>query len=135
VAKSLAQAADAAASKPASAPAGARPVARPPSPVVMAARTVAQAKKESKQAGRSMLTPLKKFSSVLWLELTGSFFALIAAFLGEGVWRMREAFKAAPSSHEAQKAYVYTVVFALFAYFAVSSFVRANRRSKQDHAR
>ena len=78
-----------------------------------------------------MLTPVKRFSSVLWLEVTGTFFALFALFLGQGVWRLHNSFKASPTSSEAHKAYFYLAMFLVFAYFSISSFVRANRRQRR----
>jgi hypothetical protein len=108
-----------------------------PSPITQAAqayRNVAEVQKVAKiQArglGRSVLTPVKRFSSVLWLEVTGTFFALFALVLGQSVWRLRDSFKASPSSSEAHKAYFYLVLFLVFAYFSISSFVRANRRQR-----
>ena len=109
-----------------------------PSPVAQAAeayRTVTEAKKVAKThargLGQSVLTPVKRFSSVLWLEVTGTFFALFAVVLGQAVWRLHASFKAAPGSPEAHKAYFYLALFLVFAYFSVSSFVRANRQQRR----
>jgi hypothetical protein len=126
-------------------PSGSQQTARPnpaattprPSPVVQAAqayRNVAEVKKvaatQARGLGRSVLTPVKRFSSVLWLEVTGTFFALFALVLGQSVWRLHNSLKAAPSSPEAHKAYFYLLLFLVFAYFSISSFVRANRRQR-----
>jgi hypothetical protein len=109
-----------------------------PSPIAQVAeayRTVNEVKKTARThargLGQSMLTPVKRFSSVIWLEVTGTFFALFALFLGQGVWRLRNSFKTLPTTPEAHKAYFYLAVFLVFAYFSVSSFVRANRRQKR----
>ena len=88
-------------------------------------------KKAAKQAGRSMFAPVKKFSSVLWLEVTGVFFAVITLFLLQGVWRLRGAAHLSWSSPEAHKLMAYATICLLFAYFTVSSFVRARRRGKR----
>ena len=109
--------------------------ASPIAQVTEAYRTVAEVKKNARThargLGQSVLTPVKRFSSVLWLEVTGTFFALFALFLGQGVWRLRNSFKAWPITPETHKAYFYLAVFLVFAYFSVSSFVRASRRQRR----
>jgi hypothetical protein len=85
----------------------------------------------AKVGGKSMFAPIKKLSGVLWLEVTGTFFALIALFLSQNVWRLRAGFRLPPTAHDAQRLYLYTVIFLMFAYFAVSSFVRARRRERR----
>jgi len=89
------------------------------------------AKRQAVSAGRSMFAPIKAFSSVLWLQVTGTFFALFAAFMGEGVWKLRANFDAPLSSPDAHKLYFHLIVFLAFAYFTVSNFVRASRRERQ----
>jgi hypothetical protein len=90
-----------------------------------------QVKKQAREAGRSALAPLKNFSNVILLQVTGTFFAVFAAFMGEGVWKLRADFRAPVSSPEAQKLYFHLVVFLGFAYFTVSNFVRASRRERK----
>jgi hypothetical protein len=125
-AKSLWEAADAAASpSPRPRPAAAQ---APPRPQVS---TRANTAKAARTAGKSMLAPVKKFSSVLWLEVTGTFFALIALFLAQGVWRLRTSARAPLNTPEAHKFYAYAVIFLLFAWFAVSSFLRARHRGRR----
>jgi hypothetical protein len=80
---------------------------------------------------RSVWSPLSRFSSVLWLEVTGVFFALFALVTGLQVWKSHAAIRLPPSSPDAQRLYVYVVLFALFGYFTVSSFVRASRRQRR----
>ncbi|QMV19526.1 hypothetical protein GOB94_13150 [Granulicella sp. 5B5] len=160
-AKTLAQAVDAAtAPNPApTARPPAQPVASAPQPVagapraaagsgdfresvVQAQRTVAEAQRTvsqtqsrvrgaAKQAGKSALAPVAKFSSVLWLEVTGTFFGLVAFAMGEGIWRLRTAMKLAANDPERMKLYACVALMALFAYFAVSNFVRASRRQRR----
>ncbi len=113
-----------------------RPAAAPLiNQVAEAYRTVDEtkqhAKKQAREAGRSILTPLKTFSSVIWLQVTGTFFAVFAAFMGEGVWKLRANFSAPVSSPDAQKLYFHLIVFLGFAYFTVSNFVRASRRERK----
>ena len=131
-AKSVVKAVDAA-----SAPNPTRAVQRPaesrPSMAaqVEQARTqVVQTRKHAGRLGRSVWSPLARFSSVLWLQVTGSFFAVIAAFLAQGVWKQRFAARMW-GSPDATRFYIVTAVFATFAYLAVSSFVRAWRRERR----
>ena len=81
-----------------------------------------------RQAKSSLLAPVVRFSSVVWLQVTGVFFGLVALTMGMGAWKARAGFHAAANSEGAMKVYAYIAVCALFTYFAVSSFVRAARR-------
>lgn len=85
-------------------------------------------KTAGKQARSSIVTPVVRFSSVVWLQVTGVFFGLVAFTMGMATWRARAGFHAAVNSTEAMKVYAYVAVCALFTYFTVSSFVRAARR-------
>lgn len=135
-AKTLVQAVDAASSPSPAAnksPAAAtrRPVAQTPSASqtrqtgAATQRTIAAA---TQQAKGSFVAPIAKFSGTLWLQVTGVFFGLVAVAMAGGAWRARAALHDPPSSHAAIKLYTYLVVFVVFAYFAISSFVRAERR-------
>jgi hypothetical protein len=85
--------------------------------------------KQARRTGGSVWKPLKKFSSVLWLEVTGTFFALIAAYLSQGLWAHRGELKG--GSGEVRTYALHLAAFAVFAYFAVSNFVRAWRRDQR----
>jgi hypothetical protein len=130
-AKSLMSAAEAAAAPSpnkaaASTPAAARPAAsaqRVSNPVVI--------KTQARTLGKSVWAPFARFSSVLWLEVTGTFFAIFALIAGLQAWKWRAAVRLSPATLDARRLYVYFAVFALFAYFTVSSFVRANRRQRR----
>jgi hypothetical protein len=134
-AKTLTQAIDAAsASNPSTQPAR-KPQVPQPQPVEVGAqaspRRVPDAqtvKTAARQARSSLVTPVVRFSSVLWLQVSGVFFALIALIMGSAAWRVREGFHAAANSHAAMKLYACIAVCALFTYFAVSNFVRAAKR-------
>ena len=134
-AKTLVSAVDAATTpNPTSTQGSAKAAARPApvaSQVAEAYRTVNTAKKQARGAGRSVLAPLKTFSSVFWLQVTGTFFAVFAAFMGEAVWKLRASFRAQIHSPEANKLYFHLIVFLAFAYFTVSNFVRASRRERK----
>lgn len=126
-AKTLSQAVDAASAPnpssrqvPAARPSSSPPVTRS----LPDARTVRAA---GRQAKSSLVTPVVRFSSVIWLQVTGVFFAMVAVTMGSAAWRARAGFHASGGSPEV-KAYAYLAVCALFSYFAISSFVRARRR-------
>jgi hypothetical protein len=85
-------------------------------------------KAAGRQAKSSLVTPVVRFSSVVWLQVSGVFFALIAFIMGNAAWRARSGFHAAAHSHAAIKLYTCVAVCAVFIYFTVSSFVRAARR-------
>lgn len=102
-----------------------RPVAVPvPSVSQSAGRAVREA---GRQKGK-FLGPLRKFSRVLWLEVTGFFFGIFAFLMGNQAWKQRAALHLPARDVEAQHFYTYCFFCALFLYFAVSSFVRARRR-------
>jgi hypothetical protein len=85
----------------------------------------------AKESGKGVLAPVKKFSSVLWLEVTGTFFAFITLFLLQGVWTEYKKLGGNLNSPAGHKFIVYAVVSVLFSYFTVSSFVRARQRGKR----
>src|SRR6185437_7601478 len=120
-AKTLMQAADAAAtpnpspskpmsrlpqvapSSPRRASAGVRPI-----PDVQTVRAA------GKQAKNSLVTPVVRFSSVVWLQVTGVFFGLVAFTMGMAAWKARTALHAAANSTNTVKVYGYIAVCALF---------------------
>ena len=137
-AKSLWEAADAATSPDPNAKP--RPTESPAAHAVLdsvaqAHRVVTHTKQQAREAGLSAARPVlanaKRLSSVLWLEITGSFFAIFALGLGTGVWKSRHALAQGSNSDAAHKLYLFATLFAAFAYFAISSFVRARRRERQ----
>jgi len=131
-AKTLLQAADAATTSTPTRRAGsAAPTDRVAEKVVQTQRTVAATKKHAGKLGRSVWTPVARFSSVVWLQVTGLFFALIAMFLAQGAWKERAAWHLPLGSHAAVRFYVLAVAFAAFAYFSVSNFVRAWLRERK----
>jgi hypothetical protein len=132
-AKSLQKAAEAA-----SAPGPPRPATSQPEAsrgvvqrVVQTQRTVATTTVHARKLGRSVWSPLARFSGVLWLQVTGTFFTLLALFLSQGLWKARGAMRLPISSHEAEKFYAQFAAFVVFAYFAISNFVRAHLRERR----
>jgi hypothetical protein len=130
-AKTLAQAVDAA-TTPSATPCKPRvTAAKVRSRVAAAPETLRQASTQAKVAGRSVWSPVARFSSVLWLQVTGTFFLLIAAVFAGGLWKVRGAAQMGVHSAEGQRLYVFAAAFAVFTYFGVSNFVRAWRRERR----
>ncbi len=130
-AKTLVQAAEAAsAPNPASdtRPGAARPASTPSPAATRRIPDVQTVRTAGKQAKSSLVAPVVRFSSVVWLQVTGVFFGLVAFTMGMAAWRARAGFHAAANSTEAMKVYAYVAVCALFTYFTMSSFLRAARR-------
>ncbi|MFP5232948.1 MAG: hypothetical protein ACLGQX_10025 [Acidobacteriota bacterium] len=132
-AKTLLQAADAARA-PSPAPSRAASPAQPPAagPAPPPVRpSVTPSAREVKHLGRSLWSPLARFSSVVWLQVTGLLFAMMALFLLQGVWQQRAALHLPPGSHPAERFYLLCAASLAFAYFSVSNFVRASRRDRR----
>ena len=67
--------------------------------------------------------------SVLWLEITGLFFALFAAFFGQSVYKFRGDWKGGPDHTHFV---IYTALTVLFSVFTVSQFLpRQAEREKR----
>lgn len=81
----------------------------------------------SRHFGRSIWRPFAHVSSVLWLEMTGLFFGLFTLFFGNNLWRIRADWKSGPAHNQF---ILYAVITVAFAYFTVTSFVRAARRTR-----
>lgn len=89
-------------------------------------------KQGGKRFGEAVWGPFVKLSGVLWLEVTGVFFALFAVFAGGGAWKMRGDLHDAGVNHDAHIHFLLAVLMAaVFGYFCVSSFVKASRRGKR----
>ncbi len=103
-----------------------------------AERTTAQAlqtgrglKEGSKRFGEAAWGPLAKASGALWLEFTGVFFGIFAVFAANGAWKTWSAFHKTGLSQDANGHLLISLAMAaVFTYFCVSSFVKANRRSR-----
>ncbi len=77
--------------------------------------------------GRAVWNPFALATSVLWLEITGMFFALFAVFFAQHLYELRGAWR---NGDEHSRFLLYAALTALFFYFSASSFVRARRKSK-----
>jgi len=103
-----------------------------------AARTTAQVrqtgrglKEGSRRFGEAVWGPFVKVSGALWLELTGVFFGIFAVFGSVNAWKMRGALHETSANHDEHvRLLIAAAMAAVFGYFCVSSFVKANRRSR-----
>jgi hypothetical protein len=77
---------------------------------------------------KAVAGPLAHISGTLWLEITGLFFALFAAFFGQSAWRTRASALHGP---EHTHFLLYCVITLVFVYFCISSFIKASRRGKR----
>jgi hypothetical protein len=82
----------------------------------------------AKRFGEALWGPLLHAGNVLWLEITGLFFALFAIFFAQNVYRVRGAWKGGP---EHTQLLLYVALTALFVWFSVTSFVRARRKGRK----
>ena len=82
----------------------------------------------TRRFGKAFIGPLAHVSGTLWLEITGLFFALFAAFFGQNAWKIR-----ASALHGPDHAHflVATIAALVFAWFSISSFIKAERRSRK----
>ena len=89
------------------------------------ARGVSRGGKSFRQ---SFFGPFMHAGTVLWLEITGCFFALFAAFFAQNLYVLRAQYAAGPLH---QKFVLYGALTLVFLYFSLSSFLRAKKKSRQ----
>jgi hypothetical protein len=111
-------------------PAPKPPDPRPPiaEPIKAAARGAKVAREGGRRFGQAIWGPFTRAGHVLWLEISGVFFGLFAAFFFETAFRLRGGFHGGPDKDHF---WLFLIMGVLFAYFCVSSFVRARRRGKR----
>jgi hypothetical protein len=97
-------------------------------PAIPISNRVAGVKRGAKAFGKAFLGPFTHAGSVLWLEITGLFFALFALFFAQSVYRLHAAWRQGP---EHTHLLLYCALTVAFAWFSVSSFLRAYRRSNR----
>jgi hypothetical protein len=85
----------------------------------------------ARRFGQAVWGPFTHASSVLWLEVTGLFFALFALFFAQNLYRVHEAWR-----HGAEHTHflLYCALTLIFLWFSSSSFLRAHRKSKRSHS-
>lgn len=86
-------------------------------------------KREAGRFGKAMWEPMARASGMLWLELTGVFFALFALTAAIEVYRHWGDFRAVGAAR--QHVWFAAGMGGLFGWFAVSSFARARRRGRR----
>lgn len=99
-----------------------------PAYAARARTTAAGVKRGTKRFGESVWGPFVHAGSVLWLEVTGLFFAIFGLFFVQGVYRLRSDWHSGPSHARLP---IYAAVALLFFYFAASSFYRARKKQQQ----
>ena len=104
---------------------------------IPAAATQATAKAKgiaqgARRFGEAVWGPMVHTGSVLWLEITGLFFALIALFFASNVYKFRLSWK---SGADHKMFLLCSAVTVLFAVFTVSQFYRARQKEKKNRAR
>jgi hypothetical protein len=107
---------------------GRPPAATSRRPTVPMNSRVKNAKRGAKAFGQALLGPFTHAGSVLWLEISGLFFALFALFFVQSVYRVRTAWRQGP---EHTHLLLYVALALIFAWFSASSFARAYRKSKR----
>jgi len=106
------------------------PVNIPPLPQ-LPQRPVRGLAQGSKRLGEAVWGPFVRLSGVLWLEFTGVFFGIFAAYAAGGAWKLRGDLHQTVSNHDAHVHFLQAAAMALlFGYFCVSSFVRARRHGR-----
>ncbi|MGH9588008.1 MAG: hypothetical protein ACRD3F_13720 [Acidobacteriaceae bacterium] len=90
--------------------------------------TAAGVKRGGKRFGESIWGPFVHAGGVLWLEISGCFFAIFGLFFVQGVYRLRDGWQSGPN-HE--KVIVYGCVALAFFYFSVTSFYRAHKKQQK----
>ena len=102
-----------------------------PAYAVRSKNAVTGVKKGTKRFGEAVWGPFVHAGGVLWLEVTGLFFAIFSLFFVQGVYRLRADWRTGPHHY---RLLIYAAVATLFLYFAASSFYRAHRKQKRRKA-
>jgi hypothetical protein len=113
---------------PEQAPPPRAPVSPPVQRPVPGPSKTATAKRGAKAFGQAVLGPFTHAGSILWLEITGLFFALFALFFVQSVYRVHTAWRQGP---EHAHLLLYCLLALGFGWFSVSSFARAYRKNKR----
>ena len=106
--------------------------AAPPPAVSQAKFTVKAIAQGTKRFGEALWGPMAHTGGVLWLEITGLFFAMFAVYFGQSAYRMRHDYASGP---EHTHFLIYSVLMIVFAWFTFSSFYKARQKEKKNRAR
>lgn len=120
-----------------SAPTGSQQAARTmrqeaPAQVTRGLRSVAGAKRGARRFGERLWGPFAHAGGVVWLEVTGCFFAFFGLYFAQGAWKLRADWRTGPD-HE--KMMVCLIAAVVFFYFCASSFYRARRKERRHRER
>ncbi|MGC2163946.1 MAG: hypothetical protein WA634_18740 [Silvibacterium sp.] len=102
-----------------------------PAYVARGKSVAAGTKRGAKRFGESVWGPFVHAGNILWLEITGVFFAIFSLFFVQGAYRFRADWQSGPHH---QRALVYAIIAVVFFYFAVSSFYRAHKKQQKRNA-
>jgi len=91
--------------------------------------TAAGVKRGGKLFGRTMLAPVAKAGSVLWLEVTGLLFGVFALSAGTWVWKHRLDLHGTPEAQH--RMWIVIAMLTLFSYLTVSNYIRAAERNRR----
>ncbi len=85
----------------------------------------------SRRFAQTAFGPVKKLSGVLWLEFTGFFFGLFSVSAGLGAWKLRADLHGTGANADAHLHFLLAAgMSVVFAYFCLTSFLAARRRSR-----
>lgn len=84
----------------------------------------------TRKFGEAMWRPVAHASGVLWLEITGLFFAIFTLVFASNTYKLRQDWSTGPSH---SRFLTYAAVTLVFAYFTFSSFYRALRKERLKH--
>jgi hypothetical protein len=91
----------------------------------VAGRTVSQVARGAAGGVGGFLKPFRRVGGIVWLEVTGVFFALPVLVFGPVLWKTRMSWAHGPD----HRTFLVTAgIVLLFFYLSVSSFWRARRR-------
>lgn len=95
-------------------------------------RTAAGVRRGTRRFGERLWGPFAYAGGVVWLEVTGCFFAFFGLYFAQGAWRLRAAWRTGPD-HE--KMLFCLIAAVVFFYFAINSFYRARKKERQYRAK
>jgi hypothetical protein len=96
---------------------------------VQAGQSVGHASRSVSRGMGGFLRPFSRVGGILWLEVTGVFFLIfVPVFAWRGIWPARASYAHGPDHW---RFLVFTSLALVFLYLGVSSFWRANRRSRR----
>jgi len=90
----------------------------------VAKKTPRYARAAGRGAG-AFFRPFRRVGGILWLEVTGFFFALFALYFATDLWRIRQNYAQGPQH---QHFLISAAMLILFAYLSASSFWRTKRK-------